>query len=205
MARRGQIAEGDDIFFLEISEARLALKGSDDWRATVARRQGERAWVLAHPGPASYGKPPGPPPSLAAFPPEAKQMMKSTFWMLDRMLAPRQSHREQAAGVTSLTGIAASPGRYAGPVRVVMGEAEFGKLRAGDVLVCPTTAPSWSVLFASVGALVTDAGGILSHPAITAREYRIPALVATGNATRILHDGQWVTVDGNAGIVELRQ
>jgi pyruvate,water dikinase len=58
------------------------------------------------------------------------------------------------------------------------------------------------VLFPSVGALVTDTGGILSHPAIIAREYGIPAVVATGNATELVQDGQMVTVDGNTGTVQ---
>jgi phosphoenolpyruvate-protein kinase (PTS system EI component) len=58
------------------------------------------------------------------------------------------------------------------------------------------------VLFPSVGALVTDTGGLLSHPAIIAREYRVPAVVATGSATRVLRDGQMVTVDGSTGLVE---
>jgi pyruvate,water dikinase len=84
-----------------------------------------------------------------------------------------------------------------------MGEHEFDKLQAGDVLVCPITSPVWSVLFAKVGALVTDAGGILSHPAIIAREYGIPAVVATRNATSRLRDGQRVHVDGDAGIVRI--
>jgi pyruvate,water dikinase len=64
------------------------------------------------------------------------------------------------------------------------------------------TSPAWSVLFPIIGALVTDNGGILSHPAIIAREYRIPSVVATGNATKRLRDGQIVTVDGTTGVVE---
>ena len=83
-------------------------------------------------------------------------------------------------------------------------ESEFGRLRSGDVLVCPITSPAWSVLFPTVGALVTDTGGLLSHPAIIAREYAVPAVVATGNATTLLRDGQTVTVDGAAGRVEVR-
>lgn len=63
------------------------------------------------------------------------------------------------------------------------------------------TSPVWSVLFPSIGALVTDVGGMLSHPAIIAREYRIPAVVATGEGTSRLTDGQIVSVDGIAGIV----
>ena len=76
-------------------------------------------------------------------------------------------------------------------------------IHSGDVLVCPATPPMWSVLFSNVGALVTNTGGILSHPAIIAREYRVSAVVATGNATSLLKDGQVVTVDGNTGTVEL--
>ncbi|MBI4319347.1 MAG: hypothetical protein HY675_12725 [Chloroflexi bacterium] len=204
LAQRGLIAEREDIFFLEMSEAREALEGGGaHCRALVARRRAERAWALAHPGPASYGKPPGPPPSLAAFPPEARQLMEAMLWMIDRWFAPQLAGNGQPTGTTSITGIAASPGRYTGPVRVIQGEAEFGKLQTGDVLLCPTTSPAWCVLFPSVGALVTDTGGILSHPAIIAREYRIPAIVATGNAMAVLHDGQLVTVDGNSGRVEI--
>jgi phosphoenolpyruvate synthase/pyruvate phosphate dikinase len=111
------------------------------------------------------------------------------------------SKREQTVGET-LTGISASAGRYTGPVRVIMDESEFDKIQPGDVMVCPMTSPVWSVLFPSWGALVTNAGGLLSHPAIIAREHHIPAVVATGNATSLLRDGQLVRVDGVAGTVE---
>jgi phosphohistidine swiveling domain-containing protein len=112
-------------------------------------------------------------------------------------------NREQRPDGDVLDGIAASPGRYTGPVRVIMDESHFDRLRPGDVMVCPITSPVWSVLFPSVGALVTDTGGVLSHPAIIAREYRMPAVVATGNATALLHDDQTVTVDGTAGRIEV--
>jgi pyruvate,water dikinase len=85
-----------------------------------------------------------------------------------------------------------------------MDETEFSKLRSGDVLVCPTTQPPWSILFPYVGALVTNSGGILSHPAIVAREYQVPAIVATRNATNILQDGQIVTVNGDTGTVMIK-
>jgi pyruvate,water dikinase len=65
------------------------------------------------------------------------------------------------------------------------------------------TQPAWSVVFPNLGAVVTDAGGMLSHPAIIAREHGIPAVVGTGDATKVLKDGQRVTVDGTRGIVEL--
>jgi rifampicin phosphotransferase len=124
--------------------------------------------------------------------------MTALLWYIDRVFEAAPSSRAQQSDAQAVDGIAASPGRATGPVRVVMDESEFGKLRPGDVLVCPVTSPVWSVLFPSVGALVTDTGGLLSHPAIIAREYRVPAVVATGNATALLRDGQVVTVDGGA-------
>ena len=92
-------------------------------------------------------------------------------------------------------------GTYRGPARIIRTESEYGKLRAGDVLVCLTTSPVWSVLFPNVGALVTNAGGALSHAAIIAREFGIPAVVGTGNATELVRDGQILVVDGAAGTV----
>ena len=102
-----------------------------------------------------------------------------------------------------IAGTAASRGRTTGTVRVVAGESEFGKLRAGDVLVCECTSPAWSIVFPSLSAVVTNSGGLLSHPAIVAREFGIPAVVATGDATSRLRDGQRVEVDGTAGTVRV--
>jgi pyruvate,water dikinase len=87
-------------------------------------------------------------------------------------------------------------------VRVIKDESELGKLRPGDVLVCPITSPAWSVLFSQAGAVVTDGGGVLAHAAVIAREYGIPAVLATGDGTRQLTDGEVVTVDGTRGLVE---
>jgi pyruvate,water dikinase len=129
--------------------------------------------------------------------------MEALLWAVERAFAAERSAQRQSSGAATIKGIAASPGRYTGTVRVIAGDHEFDKLRAGDVLVCPVTEPVWSVLFSRIGGLVTDSGGILSHPAIIAREFGIPAVVATGNATALLHDGQRVTVDGNAGVVEV--
>jgi pyruvate,water dikinase len=82
-------------------------------------------------------------------------------------------------------------------------DTELGRIRPGDVLVCPVAAPVWSVVLPIIGALVTDSGGLLSHSAIIAREYRIPAVVATGSGTATLRDGQVVTVDGTTGQIEV--
>jgi phosphoenolpyruvate synthase/pyruvate phosphate dikinase len=88
-------------------------------------------------------------------------------------------------------------------VRVIRGESDFERLRGDDVLVCAITTPAWSPLFAVAGAIVTDSGSLLSHAAIVAREHGIPTVIATGNATRKLRDGDMVMVDGAAGSVAL--
>lgn len=100
-----------------------------------------------------------------------------------------------------VVGTAASGGRATGPVCLVRDPAEFGKLRAGDVLVCPYTNPAWTPLFRRAVAVVIDGGSVASHAAIVAREYGIPAVVATGTGTSVLAEGQAVTVDGDTGRV----
>ena len=92
-----------------------------------------------------------------------------------------------------------------GRVKVVRSLAEASKLAHGDILVAITTAPPWTPLFATVAAVVTDTGGVLSHCAVVAREYGIPAVVGTGVATNFLHDDQWVEVDGDSGTVRVLQ
>lgn len=200
LAERGRLVSAGDVFFLERAEADRALESGEELRELVERRRGERAWVLAHPAPPSYGKNPGPPPDPSVFPGEAATMLRATLWAIENVFASEASQARQTDS-TRIKGTGAAPGSYTGPVRVIMGEEQFDKIEAGDVLVCPITSPVWSVLFPSVGALVTDTGGILSHPAIISREYGIPAVVATGNATALLKDGQIVTVDGVAGTV----
>jgi phosphohistidine swiveling domain-containing protein len=105
------------------------------------------------------------------------------------------------ADTGQLRGIAGSPGRATGVARVIRGPEEFDRLQSGEILVAPLTNPVWTPLFAIAGGLVTEVGGILSHGAIVAREYGIPAVMAVAGATRILQEGQRTTVDGSKGIV----
>lgn len=202
LAARGAIQQRDDVLFLHLDEALAALSEPTDLGDLVQRRKGERAWAVANPGPPSYGRGSPPPSSLSFLPANARLPMQSILWSLESMLAIEASKTTQSDH-SSIQGTPASAGYYTGPVRVISGEWEFDKLEAGDVLVCPITSPVWSVLFPTIGALVTDSGGILSHPAIIAREYRIPAVVATGNATELFTDGQLVSVDGSTGTVRL--
>jgi pyruvate,water dikinase len=104
---------------------------------------------------------------------------------------------------SELRGSAGSPGTVSGTARLVRTLADADRLNPGDILVTEFTAPPWTPLFATVSAVVTDAGGILSHCAVVAREYGIPAVVGTARATATIRDGQQIEVDGNAGLVRL--
>ncbi|MFV2000749.1 MAG: PEP-utilizing enzyme, partial [Acidimicrobiia bacterium] len=98
-------------------------------------------------------------------------------------------------------GIPGAAGVHTGTARTVRSEADFTKVQQGDVVICPITNPSWSVLFGIAGAFVCDAGGPLSHTAILTREYDIPSVLATCDATQRIKEGSIVTVDGAAGTV----
>jgi pyruvate,water dikinase len=105
------------------------------------------------------------------------------------------------SAVMEVSGTPGSPGRATGPARVVHGPDDFARVRPGDVLVCRFTEPAWTALFGVVAAVVTETGGVLSHAAIVAREYGIPAVLAVPGATTTLPDGATVTVDGGTGRV----
>lgn len=110
---------------------------------------------------------------------------------------------ERAAGAGDLRGAPASPGRAVGRARVILREQDFWRLRPGEVLVAPYTNPTWTPLFAVASAVVVDVGGMASHAAIVAREYGIPGVVGTRDATSRIPDGSRVRVDGQAGLVTI--
>jgi rifampicin phosphotransferase len=118
-----------------------------------------------------------------------------------RLIDPAAVFPRREAGDALITGAPASSGFATGPVKVIRQPAEFGRLTAGDVLVCPYTNPAWTTLFQRAAAVVVDSGGPASHAAIVAREYGIPAVMGTGTGTSTLTDGQLVTVDGRSGRV----
>ncbi|HJL15252.1 MAG TPA: phosphoenolpyruvate synthase [Sandaracinaceae bacterium LLY-WYZ-13_1] len=104
-------------------------------------------------------------------------------------------------GTLLLSGLGASPGRVAGPVRILSTPDEGAELHAGEILVATMTSPDWVPTMRRAGALVTDGGGMTCHAAIVSRELRIPCVVGTRDATRVLRDGELVTVDGRKGQV----
>jgi len=101
----------------------------------------------------------------------------------------------------AIVGHPASAGRATGPARLIYGPQDFEHFADGEVLVAKATSPAWTPLFARAAAVVTDGGTLAAHASLVAREYGIPAVVGTGNATSVLYTGQIVTVDGNAGTV----
>ena len=100
-------------------------------------------------------------------------------------------------------GLPASPGVFEGPARRVAGPADFDRIVQGDVLVTESTSEAFNILLPLLGAIVTDSGGLLSHAAIVAREYGIPGVVGTREATGLIADGARVRVNGDAGEVAM--
>jgi phosphoenolpyruvate synthase/pyruvate phosphate dikinase len=114
-----------------------------------------------------------------------------------------QRHNEPTGAI--LSGFAVSPGRVSAPASVIHSPSDFSRMEPGTILVCPTTTPAWTPLFSQASGLVTDVGGVLAHGSIVAREYGIPAVLGTGQASQRIRHGQSVTVDGDRGEVLLEE
>ena len=116
---------------------------------------------------------------------------------------PRDAPEAGDAAPGLVSGMTAQRGSYEGPVRVIVGPHDFNKIQQGDVLVTPATNPAFSVILPLLGAIITDHGNPLSHAAIIAREFGLPAIVGCNDATERLHDGDLVRVDADSGTVEV--
>jgi pyruvate,water dikinase len=114
-----------------------------------------------------------------------------------------ETQRRNVPEGTTLRGFAVSPGRVSAPVSVILSPADFSRMKPGTILVCPTTTPAWTPLFSQARGLVTDVGGVLAHGSIVAREFGIPAVLGTGQASQRIRDGEHITVDGDRGLVQL--
>lgn len=172
LSAAGALATPDDLFFCYLDEVYGLLDGTDAARPAIAAR---RAAYLRHKSevpPFSYGTPP--------------------------QTAAAGAATEEIAE-RSVSGVTAAQGSYRGPARIIEGPEDFSRFLPGDILVARTTTPVWTPLFAIAGAVVTDAGGMLSHTATVAREYGIPCVVATVRATRTFQDGEEVHVDASPG------
>jgi pyruvate,water dikinase len=173
LAASGRIELADDIFFLTLDDARRAV-GGEDLRAAVATRR-------------------------AAY--ERERARRH----IPRVLLSDGTDAEVAlisVPEGALRGTPASPGLVTGLARVIM-SPQGARLEPGEILVAPSTDPGWTPLFLTAGGLVMEMGGMMSHGAVVAREYGIPAVVGVSGATEQIASGQRLIVDGSAGVISM--
>jgi rifampicin phosphotransferase len=175
----------------------LVSDGSGPSADELAARAAERASRAGTATPRSLGDPPPPPPDPSGLPPDVARLMRATGIALGHLFGNSEAEHDEQV----LRGLAASPGTYEGPARLISGPSEFDRIVNGDVLVTQSTTEAFNILLPLLGAIVTDSGGLLSHSAIVAREYGIPGVVGTREATARIADGARVRVDGEAGEV----
>ena len=197
VAARGRIHDAAHFVDASLDEMRALLSGGGPSGDELASRSQYRASHTAKDAPPLLGPPPPPPPDLSALPPACARIMAATFTAMGALFGSSEAPHEERV----LRGLAASRGVYEGPARRVSHPSEFDRIVQGDVLVTESTTEAFNILLPLLGALVTDSGGLLSHSAIVAREYGIPGVVGTREATERIADGVRVRVDGNAGEV----
>jgi rifampicin phosphotransferase len=198
-AQRGRLAS-----FLHVLEADLAEMcalvsgtGQAPGAEALASRAAYRTRYLAKDVPPVLGPAVAPPPDLAALPPAEARLMRALSSALEHLFGSSSAPHE----ATVVHGLGASKGVYEGPARCVRGPADFDRIAQGDVLVTESTSEAFNILLPLLGAIVTDNGGLLSHAAIVAREYGIPGVVGTREATERIADGMLLRVDGDNGEV----
>jgi len=176
---KGALAEANDVFYLRTADLLAALTGTTrDAQSIADRTKSEmERWKQIEP------------PQTIAAPPAADEN------------TPSDGLKDHNA--KELSGNGASAGVARGPARVLMSLAEADRLHPGDVLIARTTTPPWTPLFAAACAVVTENGSVLSHAAVVAREYGIPAVLGVKDATTLLKDGQLIEVDGANGTVRV--
>jgi pyruvate,water dikinase len=197
VAAKGRIHNAEHFVDAGLEEMCALLAGGGPSADELADRAAYRASHTAKNAPAVLGPPPPPPPDLSKLPPACGRVMAAVFVAIGALFGSSEAPHEERM----LRGLAASRGVYEGPARRVSHPSEFDRIVRGDVLVTESTTEAFNILLPLLGAIVTDSGGLLSHSAIVAREYGIPGVVGTREATERIADGVRVRVDGNAGEV----
>ncbi|MGM0432317.1 MAG: PEP-utilizing enzyme [Spirochaetota bacterium] len=193
MVELGQLDDPEDIMYLEYEQLRRYVADPENYpgRKLIADAKAEikkaekivpRDWVGTVTQKNMYEEPYH---TLWGYPEKFEREMKG----------------EKVEG--TIEGLPASPGSTEGIARVVKSSAEFDKVKQGDIMVCIMTNPAWVVVFSKISAIVTDSGGVLSHSAVVAREFMMPAVVGTGSATREIESGDRIRVDGDNGVVTI--
>jgi phosphohistidine swiveling domain-containing protein len=197
-ASQGRLTEPEHIVDADINEMKALVTGAGGPSAEeLAERNRVRSALTAKDAPPFLGDPPAPPPDPSGLPPATARVMRATGIVIDAMFGSSEEEHTE----TTLRGLAASRGVYEGPARRVSDPSEFARIAQGDVLVTESTTEAFNILLPLLGAIVTDAGGLLSHAAIVSREYGIPGVVGTREGTTRIADGARVRVDGDKGEV----
>lgn len=197
LAAKGRIRDAVHFVDAGLEEMLALVSGANGPSADeLAERAAFRAAHSSREAPPTMGEAP-PPPDLSGLPPAAARMMRATMIALNALFGSSQAAHE----AHKLRGLAASRGVYEGPARRISHPSEFDRIARGDILVTESTTEAFNILLPLLGGIVTDSGGLLSHSAIVAREYGIPGVVGTRDATKRIADGSRIRVDGNAGEV----
>jgi pyruvate,water dikinase len=198
LAESGRIHDQEHLVDAGLDEMTALLSDSDGPSADeLAERYRWRTSHTWRDAPETLGGPPPPPPDPSRLPPAAARVARAMGIAMGALFGSSEAEHEEDL----LRGLAASGGVYEGPARLVGGPDEFDRIVQGDVLVTQSTTEAFNILLPLLGAIVTDAGGLLSHSAIVAREYGIPGVVGTREATQRIAEGARVRVDGTAGEV----
>ncbi len=190
LVEAGALSDPEDAVFLRYNELRRLMADPEafDAKDLVSDRRDEREDAFEK----------RPPSWLGTATQEALDFPYAGLWGF-----PERFHAGEPSTTGEIKGLAASPGVVEGPARFVSSLEEFDQVQQGEILVCRMTNPAWVVLFTKIVGLVTEAGGTVSHPAVVAREFGIPAVVGTGNAGERISTGDRVRVNGATGIVEI--
>jgi pyruvate,water dikinase len=208
LAQHGFFKDAEDVFHLTRYELETAIidlmtswsngsppRGPDRWPQIVAERRAALAEWAKH----------ATPPALGPVPDVIDDPAIVMLWGITRESLNQWLAADSEVSSNEVRGFAASSGIAEGPACVVKSVEEISRLRKGDILVCQVTNPTWAPIFQKIAAAVSDIGGSMSHAAIVAREYGLPAVVGTGNATARIKDGQRIRVDGGRGVVTILQ
>jgi phosphohistidine swiveling domain-containing protein len=200
LAMQGLIDEPSHLVEADYAELRM-LVGSGEGVSgeELAERARYRLEARYTDAPPLIGGEPGDPLPPEWLPPAAARLERALGAAVQEIFVAPQPQTE----ARKVRGLGVSPGTYEGTARVIRGTSEFGRIEPGDVLVTNSTTTAFNIVLPLLGAIVTDRGGLLSHAAIVAREYGIPGVVGSTDATRVLPDGARVCVDGSAGEVEV--
>jgi phosphohistidine swiveling domain-containing protein len=190
LTEAGVLHDAEDVVFLHYNEVRrlLADQNAFDAKELVSDRRDEHEDAAER----------RPPSWVGTATEEALAFPYASLWGF-----PEKFHAGEPAATGEVKGLGASPGVVEGSARHVTSLDQFDEVQEGDILVCRMTNPAWVVLFTKIHGLVTEAGGTMSHPAVVAREFAIPAVVGTTNAGDRIKTGDRIRVNGTTGVVEI--